>query len=106
LAQEELVYQPSSPYPAAVRDLAILVYRGDRVADVLNVINDVGGELVRDVDLFDVYEGEEIPRVKKNLAFHIIYQSDEKTLRDEEVDKIHKRIIKALERKRGWEVRK
>ena len=106
LAQEELVYQPSSSYPAAVRDLAILVYPGDRVADVLNVINNAGGELVRDVDLFDMYEGEEIPRNKKNLAFHIIYQSDEKTLKDEEVDKIQKRIIKALERKRGWEVRK
>lgn len=106
LAQEELIYQPPSPYPAAVRDLAVLVYRGDKVADVLNVINDAGGELVRDVDLFDMYEGEEIPKAKKSLAFHIIYQSYEKTLKDSEVDKIQKRIIKALESRRGWEVRK
>lgn len=106
LAQEELIYQPPSPYPAAVRDLAILVNRGDRVADVLNVINEAGGELVQDVDLFDMYEGEEIPNGKKNLAFHIIYQSYEKTLKDEEVDRIQKRIIRELEKKRGWQVRK
>ncbi len=106
LAREELIYQPPSPYPAAVRDLAVLVYRGDKVADVLNVINDAGGKLVRDVDLFDMYEGEEIPKAKKSLAFHIIYQSYEKTLKDSEVDKIQKRIIRALENRRGWEVRK
>lgn len=105
LAQEELIYQPSSSYPAAVRDLAVLVNQRDRVADVLNVIETVGGELVRDVDLFDMYEGQEIPNGKKNLAFHIIYQSDERTLRDEEVNKIQKKIIKELE-KREWEVRK
>jgi len=106
LAREELIYQPPSPYPAAVRDLAVLVYRGDKVADVLNVINDAGGELVRDVDLFDMYEGEEIPKAKKSLAFHIVYQSYEKTLKDSEVDKIQKRIIRTLESRRGWEVRK
>ena len=106
LAREELIYQPPSPYPAAVRDLAVLVYRGDRVADVLNMINDAGGELVSDVDLFDMYEGEEIPKAKKSLAFHIVYQSYEKTLKDSEVDKIQKRIIKVLESRRGWEVRK
>ena len=105
LAQEELIYQPPSFYPAAIRDLAVLVNQEDKVADVLNVIEIEGGELVRDVDLFDMYEGEEIPDGKKNLAFHIIYQSDERTLRDEEINKIQKKIVKELE-KRGWEVRK
>lgn len=106
LAQEELVYRAPSSYPAAVRDLAILVNRGDKVADVLNLINRVGGELVRDVDLFDMYEGEEIPEGKKNLAFRIIYQSYNRTLKDEEVDKIQKRIIRELEKEQGWRVRK
>ena len=103
LAQDELIYQPSSAYPAAIRDLAILVNRGDKVADVLNVINSAGGNLVRDVDLFDTYEGGF--KEKKSLAFHIIFQSDVKTLRDEEVDKIQRKIIKELEKK-GWQVRK
>jgi phenylalanyl-tRNA synthetase beta chain len=106
LAREEVIYQPPSLYPAAVRDLAVLVNLGDRVVDVLNVIDQVGGDLVRDVDLFDMYEGEEIPDGKKSLAFHIIYQSAEKTLTDEEVDKIQKKIIRALEKRWGWGVRK
>lgn len=106
LISEELIYQHPSKYPAVIRDIAVLVNRGDRVIDVLNVINSVGGELVRDVDLFDMYEGGEMPRNKKNLAFHIVYQSDERTLTDGEVDKIHNRIVREISKRMGWEVRK
>jgi len=106
LATEELIYQPPSPYPAAIRDLAIFVDLKDRVADVLNVIEITGGDLVQDVDLFDIYEGEGIPDGKKSLAFHIVYQSYEKTLTDEEVDKIHRKIIRELEKNNNWQVRR
>ena len=103
--EEELTYEPPSKFPAAVRDIAVLVNLNDRVTEVLNVINASGGKLVQDVDLFDMYEGEEIPEGKKNLAFHIIYQAQDRTLTDDEVDGIHEKIVHALER-RGWEVRK
>lgn len=106
LASEELIYTPPSKYPAVIRDIAILVNSGDTVADVLNVINSAGRELVQDVDLFDIYEGDRMPNGKKNLAFHIIYQSNKKTLTDKEVDKINSKIIRALSAKTGWEVRK
>jgi len=106
MVSEELIYQPPSQYPAAVRDLAVLVNSGDRVGDVMKLIDDVGGELVQDVDLFDMYEGEGIPKDKKNLAFHIVYQSYEKTLKDEEVNKIQRNIIKKLEENNNWKVRK
>jgi phenylalanyl-tRNA synthetase beta chain len=106
MVSEELIYQPPSQYPAAVRDLAILVNSGDKVGDVMKLIDDAGGELVQDVDLFDMYEGEGIPKDKKNLAFHIIYQSYEKTLKDEEVNKIQKNIIKKIEENNNWKVRK
>jgi len=106
LISEELIYSPSSKYPAVVRDIAILVNLGDKVVDVLNAVNSVGGDLIQDIDLFDMYEGGEIPRGKKNLAFHIIYQSDERTLTDKEVDKIHDKIVREASKRRGWEVRK
>ena len=106
LVQDELIYQSPSVYPAAIRDLAVLINKGDRVIDVLNIINNTGGKLIRDVDLFDMYEGDKIPMNKKNLAFHIIYQSYEKTLKDKEIDEIQKKIIKELEKKNGWEVRR
>jgi len=106
LALEEQEYRPISPYPAAVRDLAILVPREIRVEEVLNKIEIAGGELVRDIDLFDIYEGEELPAGKKNLAFHIIYQALDRTLTSEEIDGIQKEIIEALEGEPEWVVRK
>lgn len=106
LASEEHEYQPISSYPAAIRDLAILVPRQVLVEDVLNEINTTGGALVRDVDLFDIYEGEELPEGKKNLAFHIIYQAEDRTLKSKEIDQLHQKIVKALEKNPEWEVRR
>ncbi|MCK4781698.1 phenylalanine--tRNA ligase subunit beta [Candidatus Parcubacteria bacterium] len=105
-SSEEHEYQPISFHPAAVRDLAILVPLDVKVVEILNKINIAGGKLVRDVDLFDIYEGEELPDGKKNLAFHIIYQSEEKTLPTKEIDKLHQEIINVLEQDPEWEVRK
>jgi len=106
LVSEEHEYRPISKYPATIRDISILVPRRIKVVDLLNVINITGGVLVRDVDLFDMYEGEELPQGKKNLAFHIIYQSETKTLKSDEVEIIQQKIIKALEKNQGWQVRK
>jgi len=106
LASEEHEYQPISRYPAAVRDIAVLVPREVRVEEVLNKIEEAGGELIRDVDLFDIYEGEELPEKKKNLAFHIIYQATDRTLSSKEIDDIQEKIIKAFQEEPEWEVRK
>ena len=106
LSSEETIYRPISRYPAAVRDLAILVPRGTKVVEVLNKINIAGGKIVRDVDLFDIYEGENIPSNKKNFAFHIIYQAENKTLSSKEISKIHQKIVKALEDNKEWQVRR
>ena len=99
-------FRPISKFPAVVRDLAVLVPRKVKVADVLNKINSAGGNLVRDVDIFDIYEGDELPGEKKNLAFHIIYQAEDRTLRSDEVDGVQQKIIKALEKSPSWQVRK
>lgn len=106
LISEEHEFRPISKYPAALRDISVLVPERVLVDEVLNEIEIAGGLLIRDVDLFDIYKGEKIPKGKKNLSFHIIYQSDIKTLKSPEVDKIHQKIIKALEKGRGWGVRK
>ena len=105
LVSEEHEYQPISSYPAAVRDLAILVPQGTRLVEVFNKINAAGGELIRDVDVFDIYSGEGIPEGKENFAFHIIYQAEDRTLSSQEIDKIQKKIIKALEKNPEWQVR-
>ena len=106
LAVEEHEFRPLSRYPAAIRDLAVLVPRAVKVEEVLNLIEQAGGILVRDVDLFDMYEGEELPGGKKNLAFRIVYQAEDRTLESREIEKIHQNIIKNLEKNINWEVRK
>ncbi len=105
LAEEEYIYQPVSKYPAAIRDISVLVPLQTKVVEVLNVINTAGGELVRDVDLFDIYEGQELPEGKKSLAFHIVYQAQDHTLTSQEIDAIHQKIIDALNKNIDWEVR-
>jgi phenylalanyl-tRNA synthetase beta chain len=105
-ASQESQYQPISKFPAAVRDIAILVPRQTKTAQVLNVINSVGSDLIKDIDLFDIYEGEELPEGKKNFAFHIVYQAKDHTLSSEEIESIHNKIVKALEENLEWEVRR
>lgn len=105
LVSEEHEYQPISQHPSAVRDIAVLVPHDVKVVDVLNRINNIGGKLIRDIDLFDIYHGEEISQGKKNLAFHIIYQAEDRTLTAKEIDKIQNKIIKTLEKDPEWEVR-
>ena len=106
LASEEREFRPFSKYPAVIRDIAILVSPKTKISEALDAIQSAGGELLMDVDLFDVYEREETGRARKSLAFHLIFQSNEKTLSDKEANALMEKIIKALEDKREWEVRR
>ncbi|MDP3995675.1 MAG: phenylalanine--tRNA ligase subunit beta [bacterium] len=106
LVSEEHEYRPISKFPSAIRDIAVLVPKDIRIAQVLNKIYDTGKKLISDVDLFDIYEGEELPQGKKNLAFRIIYQAENRTLSSQEIDRIQGEIIKNLEKEPEWQVRK
>jgi len=106
LSSEEHEFRPISSYPSAIQDIAVLVPGDVLVDEILNKIQIAGGNLVRDVDLFDIYEGEELPEGKKNLAFHIIYQAEDRTLSSDEINKIHKKIISSLEENPEWQVRR
>jgi len=106
LATEERMYLPLSKYPSIIRDISLLVNQETKMVEVLNLINAAGGPLVRDVDLFDMYEGKGVTENRKSLAFRIIYQANNRTLTDQEVNKLQEKIIKTLEEEGGWEVRK
>ena len=69
------------------------------------VIRQAGGDLLRDVRLFDVYTGESIPEGKKSIAYSLTFQTDEKTLTDKEVAKVHKKIVKAASKRLSAELR-
>ncbi len=106
IATEQKEYLPPSKYPAVMRDLALIVDLNTKVIQVMNAINAVAGGLIRDIDLFDVYQGDNLPQGKKSLAFRLIYQSEDRTLTDQEVNQLHQKVIQSLEKESGWEVRK
>jgi phenylalanyl-tRNA synthetase beta chain len=102
----ETEFIPISKFPSLIRDLALLVPLKTKVFDVENKINNAGSGLIKEIDLFDIYQGEELPKDKKNLAFHIVYQAKDRTLKSEEVDKVHQKVIRSLENNLDWKVRK
>jgi len=106
LCSEESEYESISRQPLAIRDIALLLPKNTKVVEVLNKIESVNSPLIRDVDLFDIYEGQELGQDRKSLAFHIIYQAQDRTLTSDEIDKIQDKIIKVLEEDVSWEVRK
>ena len=86
---------PVSRYPASSRDLAVVVSDGVYYRDVHKVIVEGAGELLESVSLFDLYQGLPLPAGQKSLAFNIVFRSQERTLRDEEVDE-HLNLIRKL----------
>lgn len=106
LCSEEQIYRPVSLYPSALRDIAILVPKRIKVVDVLNKINAIGRGIIVDIDLFDIYENQDLAKGKKNFAFHIVYQAKDRTLTTQEIDETQNKIIKVLEQEDEWEVRR
>jgi len=99
-------YKRMSRFPWVSRDIAFVAPQGLTFGEICVKIKRVGGELVQDVKLFDVYFGKQIEPGKRGLACKIIYQSMEKTLRDEQVNSLHMRIVEELERDLKVKVRK
>lgn len=93
-------------FPAVTRDMALLVEEGIPVERVHRSIRKAGGELLREVRLFDVYQGAQVPAGKKSVAFSLVYQSTERTLTDDEVGKLHEAVKKTLDQEFGAELRK
>lgn len=97
LTNLEKKYKPLPKYPAINRDIALVVDKDIMVKEIEKIIWENGSGIVEDVKLFDVYMGKQIPHGKKSVAYSITYRSYEKTLTDEEVTKVHDKIVNELE---------
>jgi len=87
-----------SKFPAVDRDLALLVNKDVKVKQILDVVREAGGELLQEVRVFDIYEGEQIPPGYKSIALRGIFQSLERTLTEAEVNEAMENIISALQK--------
>jgi phenylalanyl-tRNA synthetase beta chain len=104
LSYQSKKYQELPKFPPMVRDLAFVIEKKILYNDLKKEIESFH-ELIKSVELFDVYEGDKLGENKKNLAFHIIYQSGDRTLTTEEIDKIQGDLIKHLEKKFEAQIR-
>jgi phenylalanyl-tRNA synthetase beta chain len=96
LAREEKTsYKPVAKFPPVKRDLAVVVDRETPVAQIERVIREKGKNLEK-LELFDVYEGKGIPEGKKSVAFSLTFRAPDRTLSDEEVNKVLADIIDEL----------
>lgn len=98
-SQDRVMMQEITRYPAVERDMAILVEVSRMAADVLQVIREAGGKYLRNVIVFDVYTGEQVPAGYKSMAFRCLFQAPDKTLTDAEINESMATIQQHLESK-------
>lgn len=93
---DALVYTPVPRYPSISRDVALVLSKIVEAGTIEAVIRNAGGKLLKDVRVFDLYEGDKMEEGKKSVAFSLTYFDPEKTLTDEEVTNAHEKVLSAL----------
>ncbi|MEK5106823.1 phenylalanine--tRNA ligase subunit beta [Cytobacillus sp. FSL K6-0129] len=96
-----LRYEAIPRYPSITRDIALVVDQTTTAQALSTVIREAGGKLLKDVHVFDLYEGDRMEEGKKSIAYSLKYFDPERTLTDEDVVKAHDKVLKALEEKTG-----
>lgn len=105
IKKQKVEYREISKYPAVSRDLALLIDKNVEFVTIESVAYRSEKKLLRKVELFDVYEGKNLPEGKKSYAVNFILQDEQKTLNDKQIDSIMNKIIANLKKEIGAELR-
>ena len=98
-------YTELSKFPSVKRDLALLLDKNVQFADIERIAYECERKLLKEVELFDVYEGKNLEPGKKSYAVSFILQDEEKTLNDKQIDKIMSKLIASYEKQLGAKLR-
>ena len=90
---EPMKYREISKYPNVEKDLAFVMKKEKPSIEVENVIKKAGGKLLKSVEVFDVYTGENVAEDEKSIAYNLIFNDAEKTLNEEEITTLFHKII-------------
>lgn len=104
MAEEEFAYQPIPKYPAVMRDISLMVDASVRIGDVIEEISLANEKLIVDVDLVDEYWDEKFGS-KQSLTFRVVFQADDHTLTDNEVNLEMENVVAILREKFQGEIR-
>ena len=105
IKKQKVEYVEISKYPSVSRDLALLLDKSVEFARVEQIAYQSEKKLLKKVELFDVYEGKNLPEGKKSYAVNFILQDEQKTLNDKQIDAIMNKIIANLKKELGAELR-
>ncbi len=105
IRKNKVEFTEISKYPAVSRDLALLIDKGVEFAQIEQIARKTEKKLLKSVELFDVYEGKNLPAGKKSYAVNFILQDTEKTLNDKAIDAIMNKLIANLKNQLGAELR-
>ena len=94
-----------SDFQKSERDFAFVIDKSFKSQDLTEIISNVDNSLIQSVRIFDVYQGENIPPDKKSVALNVTIQSSVKTLNEEDLNQITKKIISTVEKKTGAKIR-
>ena len=92
-----LKYKEASKYPSITKDMAFIVKKDVSSNDIQSIIKKVGGRLLTDIDVFDVYVGENVGDDEKSIAYTLTFSDPTRTLSDEEVTQLFRQIIEKVE---------
>ncbi|MDD2434959.1 MAG: phenylalanine--tRNA ligase subunit beta [Bacilli bacterium] len=95
----EIKYKELSKYPDINKDIAFLIDRETPALDIINVIKRAGGRMLANIDVFDVYEGDNISDNQKSIAFALTFSDSSRTLTEEEINVVLNKIINEVETK-------
>ncbi|MGE8206363.1 phenylalanine--tRNA ligase subunit beta [Heyndrickxia sp. NPDC080065] len=102
---QPLKYSSIPRFPSITRDIALVVDSKVEAGKLKEIIEEAGGNLLKEVTIFDLYEGEHMEPGKKSIAYSLKYFDPERTLTDEEVVKAHDKVLKAVKEQAGAELR-
>jgi len=104
--KNKIVFQDISKFPAVRRDLSMLIDKNVSFGTLKSIAQKTERKLLKEVNVFDVYEGDKLPAGKKSYALSFILEDMEKTLTDKAIDSVMQKIIYNLEKEAGAEIRK
>ncbi len=98
-------FVPLPRYPVVTRDLAVVVEEGIAAGDLLNTLWKANNGTIKEIRIFDLYRGAPVPPGRKSVAFRLIYQRNDRTLTDQEVNEFHQTLVQRITQQYGGTLR-
>ena len=104
LKDQKNIYQVSD-FQKSERDFAFIIDKNFKSQKLIEIISNINPKLINNVEIFDVYEGENIPDDKKSIAINVNIQAFDKPLKDEDLEKVNRLIIDTVEKEASAKIR-